>query len=131
MQLKINAITKIIKGNKNTYYFIQKKKKIILPVEYTQTPHSNAEDTYIRTLKALKVKIISINIYLFLDEKYYVYLNLSSNGKKYEINTNITNAMNLMDYEPEIQVYIKKDILIQNGIKVTKELIEKSLMYDF
>ena len=127
MQVKISAITKINENDKCTYYFIQKEYKIVLPIEYKNTKNIY-EDTYIRTLNALNVKIERISIYLYLNNKYYAYLRIKNNNQSYDINTSIANALNILDRIPDTKVYADINVLKYQGIKITKELIEKSLM---
>ena len=127
MQVKISAITKINENDKCTYYFIQKEYKIVLPIEYKNTKNIY-EDTYIRTLNALNVKIERISIYLYLNNKYYAYLRIKNNNQSYDINTSIANALNILDKIPDTKVYADINVLKYQGIKITKELIEKSLM---
>ena len=127
MQVKISAITKINENDKCTYYFIQKEYKIVLPIEYKNTKNIY-EDTYIRTLNALNVKIERISIYLYLNNKYYAYLRIKNNNQSYDINTSIANALNILDKVPDTKVYADINVLKYQGIKITKELIEKSLM---
>ena len=129
MQIKINALTKIVDKDTTKIYFLDNKSKIILPIEFPNLRDRSIEDTYIRTLRALDVVIESINIYLFLENNYYVYLRINFKGNIMDINTSINNAMYIFEYNPNTNVYIEKEILINEGIKITKEILQKSLEF--
>jgi len=127
MQVKIDAISKIDNENSYTYYFYQREFKIVLPIEYWSS--KNDEDTYIRTLNALKVTIEKISIYLYFNNQFYSYIKIKTeDGRFYDINSSISNALNIKEILPEIPMYIEFDILNSQGIKVTKELLERSLL---
>lgn len=130
MKLKISLLTKIIKEDFITFYLLYKDKKaietnhIILPIEVPSLIENTMEDTYIRTLRTFEAKISSLNIYLYLEGKYYVYLKVLYKDKIYDINTNIENALNILHYQPETDLFIEQDILNQEGVSINKEMIE-------
>jgi len=126
MQIKINVLTKIEDADKSTFYFIHNESKTVLPLEFNNLRDISTEDTYVRTLKALKVYIQSVNIYLYLEGIYYVYLKIPYNGNTFDINTSLSNALCILNYLPETEVYIENEILQQEGIKITKEMLEQS-----
>lgn len=127
MQIKINVLTKVIDSKKTTFYFIYNKSKIILPIEISSIRDKSIEDTYIRTLKALDVNIESIHIYLFLENVFYVYLRIKFKNRHMDINTSIHNALYILENIPKTEVFIENEILINEGIRITKEIIERSL----
>jgi|GEM_PF-1697454 len=128
MLLKISLLAKIPKEDRITYYLIYKpmyeNNKAVLPIEIKSIGKTNLEDTYIRTLRALNAEIQSINIYLYLEDLYYVYLKILYNGNQFDINTTIDNALNILEYCKDIDIYIEQDILEQEGIKITKDMLD-------
>jgi len=127
MQIKLTVLTKIENIRKTTFYFIHNESKTILPIEFDNLTDKSIEDAYIRTLKALNVKMESINLYLYLENIYYVYLKINAEGTLMDINISINNALHILELNPTTEVYIENEILLQEGIKITKELIEESL----
>lgn len=130
MKLKISLLTKIIKEDYITFYLLYKDKQakninnIILPIEVPSLVENTMEDTYIRTLRTFEAKITSLNIYLYLEGKYYVYLKILYKNKIFDINTNIENALNILHYQPQTDLFIEQNILDQEGISITKEMID-------
>ena len=129
MQLKISLLAKIPNEEKVTFYLLHKQPQktcnIVLPIEVINMATTTLEDTYIRTLNALNAQIKSLNIYLYLEAIYYVYLNIEYNGRHFDINTTIDNALNMLTYQPTIDIYIEKDILDQEGIKITERMLKE------
>jgi len=128
MQLKLSVLTKIVKGCKTTFYFKHKESNTVLPLDILNIPPGEREDTYVRTLNAFGASIRSINIYLHLEEIYYVYLGIEHNGRIFDINTSLRNALCILEYLHDIDISIEKEILCQEGIQVTKDMLEEHLV---
>jgi len=107
MQLKINVLTKVEESQKTTFYFIQQESKTILPIE---TERLLIDNTYMRTLNALKVVIESIHLYLYLEGIYYVYLRIKSPSNTFDINTTIQNALGILECLRDTAIYVEKEI---------------------
>lgn len=127
MKLKISLLTKILNENLMTFYLMYKSKEtgktLILPIEIPSMLNKEKEDTYIRTLKALECKIISLNIYLYLEGRYYVYLKIESKNNVFDINTSIENALNILNNIPNLDIFIEEEIIVQEGINLDKEIL--------
>ncbi len=125
---------------KHTIYLFDKNEKIVMPVEisnqeaifyltgktHLRHPIPHLYNTIKRLFSCFKIRLVSVTVYNFQEGILYTYLNLVFNQKHLEINVSFHDAFVLaMIYKSPL--YIKNDILVEKGIKVTKETLRDAL----
>jgi bifunctional DNase/RNase len=130
---QVKFLTTVKEGYRETHYFLYKEGKIVVPVTTWQNHTANnylleppTYDTFNRTISCLGGKITSVKIYLFLAGTFYSYLVLEQNATRYEINSSFQDALAIAR-ETLAEYYINEEIIYEQGIRVTKDLIERSL----
>jgi bifunctional DNase/RNase len=123
----LKIIYESINENSITTYLYDPQDKILLPIETTVERNNNWE-YFVRTLmKISKLKIKQIEIYLFQDNTYYSYVTISSSkGIDYKINLTISNSIGLV-LALNVPLLIKTNILYEQGIKISQDIILNSL----
>jgi bifunctional DNase/RNase len=141
MLIKINLLAVIPNIDRYTAYFFQKEELIILPIEInenfadsllraghkTESIRPSVYDTIKRIVSSLEGKIDSVAIYLFKNDIYYSYISLERKRERIEIDCGLRDALCLALYT-NTDIYIEKKILKECGIKITKSLLERSLI---
>jgi bifunctional DNase/RNase len=124
-----------------TAYFFQKESLTILPVVISansanslllaqrieQTPPPCTCDTIKRLVLALGGKVTGILIYHYKNGIYYSYIRVEKNGHCYDVDSELLDAVCLATVTKS-QILIDSRILIKCGIRITKNLLEKSLI---
>lgn len=124
MLLKIRFLTKVINLNTTTYYFLNKDLNILLPIEI-ENRKNTFTNVYLRTLKTIDIKLKGIKIYLYLEDTYYVYLTILDKKIDFDINIRLEDSLSILDnYDDILELTMEKDILLQEGITITKEMVE-------
>ena len=141
MLTKIELIA-TIQNNPETYtlYFFQKKDKVILPIKLPSSEIENlfqvskeyknsiptVYDTFKRLIGCLEAALASITIYRFEQDIYYTYLNVNKDRNFLEINSGFTDAIAIAE-KCNVPVFIDKNLLHKNGIKITNKLLKEAL----
>jgi len=130
MYKSVKYITKIPYQDISTYYLFCKPSKVLLPIEidnekaYDPTP--SVYNTIKRIVIGMGARIKLVKIYRFSQSVYYAYLTLTTNGKDFDVNISLEDAMEISK-EARSPIYVKEEIINQCGIEITKEIIEKAL----
>jgi bifunctional DNase/RNase len=134
-QVKILTILK--SESRQTVYLFSKNKKIILPIYIENCPQDRLRenlytspspmDTAERAVNALGGKIVQISILEYRHDMFYAYLTLKREKCHYEVFCSLYDCIHLA-ITKHCPVFVRKNILFKCGIKVTKELIERSLI---
>ncbi len=132
--VKIEALAVV----ENTLYLFESTTQTLLPMKLTnsnqsfllrddnETAGTNTPSIYNTTnriLLAAGFSIDSIKIYLSQFDTYYTYLCVKTNDQVLDININIEDAFKIIDIY-NTPLYINVNILIDEGIKLTKELLK-------
>ena len=113
-------------------YLFEKEEKTLLiissPKKTLQTDFRvpTIYNTLIRLLAATGFSLLHTTIYRFLDEVYYAYLGIGNGVQEYEINCEVYDAVSLAQYMCT-PIYTESCVLKEQGISVTKELLESAL----
>lgn len=83
-------------------------------------------DTLKRTILGLGGKLVSVLIYKIHESDYYTYLNFKTGKKTIQVACGFADAV-ILATAFSVPILIERDLLEKEGIKITKELIEKSL----
>ncbi len=127
-------------SNAYTVYLFEKEEKIVLPVNlakheirylFKKRGHKfplqqNIYDTTVRILLGLEAKVISVSIYKYQNQKFYAYLNIIHSKNYLEISIKFSDSLKIAN-RFEIPIFIRRDILLNEGIKVTKKLLKDAL----
>ena len=127
MYKSIKYLAKVENGVFYTHYLYEPLEKMVLPIETLPVEHNenpNILDTLKRVVNSLESNLIGIKIFLYSEERYYTYLSISSQGQILDIHTDIGNALEIAKTN-NILISVENTILKENGIKVTKELLEE------
>jgi bifunctional DNase/RNase len=134
MFVKLDLIAQILDPKSpdlNTYYFFSKKYGILLPIETNKKPGkiNPMTTTFFSVLKSFCIKIKRVIIYLHEENRYYTYLSLERGKNNLEFNCDL---LEILDLYPRLvcPIFIKKDILTNKGIRVTKRMLLKALSED-
>lgn len=144
MYVKLNLIA-IINQTKptgiSTVYLINKDSKVLLPITVKSLYREGSDnikvtdppdifDTIRRILNSFDSKILGITIYRYSHKRYYSYLNVYKEGKSLEINSELLDSIYLAS-KYKCPIYIKKEILNNNGLQINKKLIKDALNKDY
>jgi len=99
---------------------------IILAQQRFPEPRPHIHNTAMRIAKALGADITAIIINRFEDEIFYAHIRLEKEGKVYDIDSKPSDAISIA-LRSKSPIYIEEEVLKDAGIKITKDLIEKSL----
>lgn len=141
LKFKVKRVTTDENTQNTTVYLFNTKEKILLPIKmntyasskillandkdgHEARPHIH--NTVGRIIKALKGKVLGVLIYGYHNEIFYSYLQIKHNGKKLEIDCKPSDAISISIRE-NVPIFVEKHIYTNAGIKVTKELLAKSL----
>lgn len=116
----------------NTLYLFSREDQtllsVTLPKEKTpcdwRTP--SPQDTLRRVLKAAGLVVTRVTIYLYLDSVYYTYISVANGNHVFEINCEASEALSLAQLE-HAPICAEKEVLKEQGIAVTRELLEQAL----
>lgn len=123
-----------------TAYFFAKEEKIVLPIDFPKEEVSflltseinklshkqNIYETTIRIILGLGAKIICLSVYKFQDDEFYAHLNLLQNQENLEISLKFTDGLKIAK-KTKIPIYIKQEILEQEGIRVNRQILRDAL----
>ena len=114
-----------------TYYFFSKKHNILLPIETFNKPDeiNTMAMTLLSVLNSFCITIKRVIIYLHRENKYYTYLSLGNRTDSYEFNCDLFDILDIY-HKTLYPIYIKKDLLTENGIKITKRMLLKAFSED-
>jgi bifunctional DNase/RNase len=128
MYVKTEYLSKIRQNNIDTYYIYSKQEKIILPLDIPigSSVYPKTSDSIRRILAVFSAKISLVKVYGERNETFYTYLQLYQTGKSYDINICLRDAIQLAE-SIKCPIYVKKTVLLNSGIRVTKKLLEEAL----
>jgi bifunctional DNase/RNase len=120
--------------NYYTVYLVCHEEKIILPVNASEENikpilASAPAETYSlikQITELLKAKVFGVVILEYVDEIFYAYLRIEYDGEFFDIHANFYDAL-CFAVTNNLKIYITEKILLENGTKITKDLIERSL----
>jgi bifunctional DNase/RNase len=128
---KIKYLTTINNTGFFTSYFFDKESKSVLPMETFKQASSPTQpktsNTIRRILVASGINVQAIKIYLYKDDTFYTYITIKKDDRCYDINAGFLDAVKI-GQEFNAPIYTTEKVIKDCGIKVTKELIEKSLV---
>jgi len=130
-------------NQKYTMYFLEKEEKIVIPIDIDKIEAKKIlsldninlcneppiYDTTKRIIHCFDAKLTHISIYKYNDPIYYAYINLFRNGKYFEVNTKLTDAINLAK-RFTAEIFVNKEILHKQGIKINQKMIKDALAKD-
>lgn len=131
-------------NKKYTLYLFNKDEKIVVPVEIRNTEalmfltgrtHVDlAAPSLFNAIKALiegfSAKLISVTVYKHQNGLFYTYLNLICGEKHLELAMEFTDAF-VVSRLFDAPLYIDHGVLVEKGIKVSKEVIRDALRDDY
>lgn len=123
-----------------TVYMYSSKDKILIPVttgkwecesiliakEKKIFPRPHIHNTFLRTIYALKAKVLGCIVYKVIDDVFYAYIRILKNSEIIDIDSRITDAM-CISLLTNTSIMFSSDVVNMCGIKITKELIHDSL----
>ena len=126
-----------------TAYFFEKEEKVVLPVTLSKaevrhllatgqkylTRRQNIYEAVARIVLGLGAKVISISVYRFQDGEFYTYLNIIKEDEKLEISIKFSDGVKIAK-NSDVPIYIRRDVLLEQGIKVNKEILRDALRND-
>lgn len=129
MYKSVKYLTKVNNNIFSTHYLYDRTEKVILPIELTsrhfdKTP--TAADTLRRILNALQIKTLGIKISTYTNGIYYSYLSILRHKQILDIYINLEDALEIA-VTCDLPILVKDRILEENGVKITSELIKKTL----
>lgn len=125
MYKSVKYLTKIENNVFSTHYFYEPNDQIILPIDVI--PINTGLITNVeRVLIALNSNLFGIKISLCEKDKYYTYLSIAKQKEIVDVLVEPSIACELANAD-NILICVEEHILKNEGIKVTKELIEKAL----
>jgi len=138
MFVNVKLLTIVPSINTYTAYFFHKRTCMVLPIVVPE--HSiqmilrdnngrspTLQNTVFRIIRLLNADITSISIYLYRDTTYYTYLHIKAGDRILEINCSFEDGL-ILCLHLNRPIYIDERIISKNGFKITKELIERSLI---
>lgn len=129
MYKSVKFITEVPYPNSSTMYLFCKSLKTLLPIETAITTKATTPSIYNsikRILYGCGIEVSHIKIYHFRCDIFYAYLTLKKEGRDFDFNIEIKDALEISK-ETSIPIFVKDKILKNYGIKITKDLIIKSL----
>ena len=141
MLKNIYLLTIIPNPDRYTVYFLRKKELIILPVtipykgvdiilstnEMCKDHDPDLFNTTKRIIGSLGARITGIKIYMYKENTFYTYICIENRGKEYDINSDFADAL-ILAIRCNTTILVEEKVLNECGIKVTKELLERSLI---
>ncbi|MFC1700453.1 hypothetical protein ACFLZ4_02315 [Patescibacteria group bacterium] len=129
MYKSVKYLTKIENGIFSTHYFYEPVNQTIFPLDTLPT-NSNVPEDIKRIIETLESNLFGIKISHFEGSKYYTYLSIAKQKEMVDVLIEPSIACELAKGK-EILIYVEEHILKNDGIKVTKKLIEKALTGEF
>ncbi len=132
-----------------TVYLFNEEEKILLPVttnrvaceqlllakqigdsvhEIFSFARPHVHDSLKRTVLALGGEVVCTVIYKVITDVYYTYLRISKNNELLDIDIKITDGLS-MALRCSTPIYVANEVVDKEGIKVTRELLERSLRF--
>ncbi len=102
---------------------------ILLAKQNLKLIRPHIHDTLYRLLRCFDSEVQCIYIYKVLDDVFYAYLRLVKNGHVLDLDIKVTDAIS-MSFRFNVPIFIADDVVNRVGIKITKELLEKSLEFN-
>ncbi|HOD01252.1 MAG TPA: DUF151 domain-containing protein [bacterium] len=131
MYKPVKFITEVPYLQSSTFYLFCKPLKILLPIEtgceciQTQTVPS-VYNSVRRIIEGIGAKALYLKIYLYCENVFYAYLTIKNGKETFDINVGLKDGIK-MAREMKIPIYVRDQILENNGIKITKDLVMKAL----
>ena len=129
MYKPVKFITEVPYTDFSTLYLFCKSLKTLLPIEIifnNKTTTPSIYNSIKRILYGCGIDIAHIKIYHCYCNNFYAYLTLRKEGRDFDINIGIKDALEISK-ETAVPIFVKDKILENYGIKITKDLIIKSL----
>ncbi len=128
--VKIEALAVV----ENTLYLFESQSQTLLPIKLSNKYHTfllrDSDDitpsiynTTNRILAAAGLSIECVKIYLSQFGVYYTYVSIKTTAQLLDINITLEDAFKMVDIY-STPLYINVNILIDEGIKITKELLK-------
>lgn len=86
-------------------------------------------DSLARVVAGLGAKLIGVKIYLYLQKVFYSYLIIKNSKEKFDINVGFLDGVYLAN-KLNRPIFIKEELLLKLGTRVTAEMIEKALLME-
>lgn len=83
-------------------------------------------NTFKRVLIALDATVVSVEIYKCLDDIFYAYIVVGNSHTQCHIDARATDALGIA-YEFGVGIFVSEEVYCSTGIKITRELIERSI----
>ena len=129
MYKSVKYLTKIENDIFSTYYFYEPLNQTIFPLD---TPPTNIgmSESIERIIKALNSNLFGIKISFYESGKYHTCLSITKQEEMVDVPVEPSLACELAKKQ-DILIYVEEHILKNEGIKVTKKLIEEALTGEF
>lgn len=128
------------KSDEYTVYLFNTEEKILLPLSTGRwasesillakqgklqvRPH--VHDTFRRAVLSLGGEVVGVTIYKVIGDTFYAYLRISRGDEIFDIDAKPTDAIS-MALRCGVPIYVNDYVCDVAGIKVTRELLERSL----
>lgn len=123
-----------------TVYLFNKDKRILLPIKMTcsaaegiilakdkeSEPRPHIHNTATRLITALGARVDSVIINKCKSKIFYSHIRVTRKGKVWDVDAKPSDSMAIA-VRLNVPIYVKKCVYQKAGIKVTRELLEKSL----
>ena len=129
MYKPVKFITEVPYPDFSTLYLFCKPLKTLLPIEIEINTKSAAPSIYNsikRIIRGCGMDVSNIKIYHYHSNNFYAYLTLKKEGKDFEFNIAIKDGLEISK-EMSVPIFVKDEILENCGIKITRDLLIKSL----
>lgn len=129
MYKSVKFITEVPYTDFSTLYLFCKSLKTLLPIEIVFNNKNTAPSIYNsirRILRGCGIGVSNIKIYHYYCNSFYAYLTLKKGDREFEFNIGIKDALEISK-EMSVPIFVKDKILENCGIKITKDLLIKSL----
>lgn len=135
MLARLKHLITINSNNNLTVYLFCKETKTLLPIELKVYHNKKDSDftcptlinTLSRAISGMEGTIEGIRICKPNGKCFYTYILIKHNHKLVEINIDVCDGIKLAELL-KVPVYTKPELLIKEGIYVTRKKIEESLM---
>ncbi len=129
MYKPVKFITEVPYTDFSTFYLFCRSIKTLLPIEIENSKKKEIPSIYNtvkRVLKGFNIGVSNIKIYHYYCDIFYAYLTLKKEAEEFEFNVGIKDALEI-SREMSVPIFVKDRILENYGIKITKDLLIKSL----
>lgn len=137
--LKVIIPDESVKGQFTAYLFDEKDhylipistsdwacRSILLAKNNMRLARPHVHDSMVRIIRCFGAKADSVLIYRVVDGVFYAYVRLSKGPYVFDIDVKVTDAI-CMALRFNVPIYVRGRVVRRAGIKVTKELILRSL----